>query len=41
MSQDHHLQQAVLAELSWEPRVTASHLGVAANGGVITLTGHV
>lgn len=41
MSQDSQLQQAVLAELSWEPSVTAAHIGVAANAGVVTLTGHV
>ncbi len=41
MAQDHDLQQAVLAELAWEPSVVASHLGVAAAGGVVTLTGHV
>ncbi len=41
MSHDTQLQQAVLAELSWEPSVTAAHIGVAANAGVVTLTGHV
>lgn len=41
MSDDHHLQQAVLAELNWEPSVNAAHIGVAANAGVVTLTGHV
>jgi len=41
MSYDRELQQAVLAELSWEPSVTAAHIGVAANEGVVTLTGHV
>ncbi len=41
MAQDHDLQQAVLAELAWEPSVTAAHLGVSANAGVVTLTGHV
>jgi len=41
MSQDHHLQQAVLAELEREPGVTAAHIGVTANAGVVTLTGHV
>ena len=41
MSQDHHLQQAVLAELEREPGVTAAHIGVTANSGVVTLTGHV
>ena len=41
MSQDSQLQQAVLAELNWEPSVTAAHIGVSANAGVVTLTGHV
>src|SRR3984885_14389822 len=41
MSHDNHLQQAVLEELNWEPSVTAAHIGVTANAGVITLTGHV
>ncbi len=41
MSNDTHLQLSVLAELEWEPSVTAAHIGVAANSGVITLTGQV
>ena len=41
MGQDSELQQAVLAELSWEPSVTAAHVGVTASAGVVTLTGHV
>jgi osmotically-inducible protein OsmY len=41
MSHDTHLQLSVLAELEWEPSVTAAHIGVAANAGVITLTGQV
>jgi osmotically-inducible protein OsmY len=41
MSQDSQLQQFVLAEFSWEPSVTAGHIGVTANAGVVTLTGHV
>lgn len=41
MSSDNQLQQAVIAELKWEPSVTAAHIGVAANDGVVTLTGHV
>jgi osmotically-inducible protein OsmY len=41
MSNDNMLQQAVLAELSWEPMVTSAHIGVAANSGVVTLSGHV
>jgi osmotically-inducible protein OsmY len=41
MINDAALQQAVLAELGWEPSVIAAHIGVAANAGVVTLTGHV
>lgn len=41
MSHDSDLQQAVLAELKWEPSIVAAHIGVAANAGVVTLTGHV
>jgi osmotically-inducible protein OsmY len=41
MPNDNRLQQAVLDELSWEPSVTAAHIGVAADSGVVTLTGHV
>jgi osmotically-inducible protein OsmY len=41
MSNDSQLQQAILAELSWEPSITAAHLGVTAQDGVVTLTGHV
>ena len=41
MSSDNQLQQAVLAELKWEPSVTAAHIGVAANAGVVTLSGYV
>ena len=33
MSQDTHLQLSVLAELEWEPSITAAHIGVAANAG--------
>jgi osmotically-inducible protein OsmY len=32
---------SVLAELAWEPSVTAAHIGVTAHEGVISLTGHV
>lgn len=38
---DANLQQAVQEELQWEPRVEAAHLGVAASGGAVTLTGDV
>jgi osmotically-inducible protein OsmY len=41
VSQDSQLQLSVLAELEWEPSVTAAHIGVTANAGVVTLTGHV
>ena len=41
MSHDKQLKQAVLDELNWEPSVNAAHIGVVADEGVITLTGHV
>ncbi|MGY2736388.1 BON domain-containing protein [Sphingomonas sp. UYP23] len=41
MSSDHHLQAAVLAELAWDPRIDAAHIGVAAHDGIVSLSGHV
>ena len=41
MLSDHDLHQAVLTELEWEPSVNASHIGVTAKNGVVTLSGHV
>jgi osmotically-inducible protein OsmY len=41
MSNDSELKESVLAELAWEPSVTAPHIGVTARDGVITLSGHV
>ena len=41
MNQDRQLQEAVLAEFLWEPSVNASHIGVTADQGIISLTGHV
>lgn len=41
MSHDLELQKAVLAELSWEPSIKAAHVGVTANAGVVSLSGHV
>lgn len=41
MSLDHNLQKAVLAQLQWEPSVNAAHIGVTAEDGIVTLTGHV
>ena len=38
---DKQLQQAVIDELDWEPSVDASHIGVTASNGVVTLNGHV
>jgi osmotically-inducible protein OsmY len=38
---DHKLKSDVLAELAWEPSVSADHIGVTAKNGVVTLTGHV
>jgi osmotically-inducible protein OsmY len=40
-STDAALKTSVLAELAWEPSVTAAHIGVTARDGVITLSGHV
>jgi osmotically-inducible protein OsmY len=41
MSKDTQLQEAVQAELRWEPSVDGAHIGVVAREGVVTLTGHV
>jgi osmotically-inducible protein OsmY len=41
MSQDSDLQLAVLAELAWQPTVVAAHIGVTAESGIVTLSGHV
>lgn len=41
MKTDKQLQHDVLAELEWEPRVDAAHIGVSAKDGVVTLNGHV
>lgn len=35
------LQHDVLAELEWDPSVDAAKIGVSADDGVVTLTGHV
>ncbi len=39
MKTDTQLQHDVMAELEWEPSVNASHIGVTAKDGVVTLTG--
>ena len=41
MTSDAHIQEAVLAELRWEPQIDAAHIGVAVEGGVVTLSGRV
>ena len=41
MSHDGNLQHKVLAELSWDPSIDAAHIGVSAERGVVTLSGHV
>src|ERR1700694_4861373 len=38
---DAQIQQDVLAELRWEPRVLPNEIGVAVKDGVVTLTGWV
>lgn len=38
---DKQLRQAVIDELGFEPGVKATQIGVAAQNGVVTLTGHV
>jgi osmotically-inducible protein OsmY len=39
MKTDSQLQHDVLDELEWHPSVDASHIGVTARNGVVTLTG--
>lgn len=40
MPDDRHVQKAVLDELRWEPRLEAGHVGVTADDGIVTLSGH-
>jgi osmotically-inducible protein OsmY len=41
MKTDAQLKKDVTAELEWEPSINASHVGVAVQDGVVTLTGHL
>lgn len=41
MSDDLALQQRVIDELEFDPRIHAAHIGVGARNGVVTLSGHV
>lgn len=38
---DSQLQNDVMAELKWQPEIDSSHIGVAAQNNVITLSGQV
>jgi osmotically-inducible protein OsmY len=38
---DLELQNCIVEELRFDPRVNASHIGVVADAGVVTLSGHV
>jgi osmotically-inducible protein OsmY len=40
-STDEALRRRVLDELEWDPAVDATHIGVAASAGVVTLSGRV
>ena len=41
MKTDIQIQQNVMAELKWDPKVNAAHVGVEVKNGVVTLSGHV
>ena len=41
MKSDAQLKKDVESELGWEPAINATNVGVAVNGGVVTLTGHL
>jgi osmotically-inducible protein OsmY len=41
MKTDAQLKKDVTAELEWDPSINASHVGVATDNGVVTLTGHL
>jgi osmotically-inducible protein OsmY len=41
MKTDEQLQHDVMEELAWEPQIDHAHIGVAANDGVVTLSGFV
>ena len=41
MREDHKLQAAVFERLDMNPAINASHIGVVARAGVVTLSGHV
>ncbi len=41
MDNDVQLRQDILDELQYEPSIDAANIGVAVEGGIVTLTGHV
>jgi osmotically-inducible protein OsmY len=41
MRSDHALQKAVLEQLDFDPAIDCAHIGVTAQEGVVTLSGHV
>ncbi len=41
MKTDAQLKKDITEELDWEPSVNATHIGVAVDRGVVTLTGHI
>lgn len=41
MNSDHQLKADILAELAYEPSISADHIGVTTKDGVVTLMGHV
>lgn len=41
MKTDLQIQKDVIEELKWEPSVNASHIGVAVDNGIVTLSGTV
>lgn len=40
MSTDNTIKDNILAELNWDPMVTAEHIGVTVRDGLATLSGH-
>lgn len=41
MTNGTQLQTSVLAELNWDPSLTAAHIGVTASRGLVSRSGHV
>ena len=41
MKTDLQLQEDVISELKWDPKINPAHIGVQVSDGVVTLSGHV